>query len=203
MYVIIPVKPFNQSKSRLGPVLSTAQRAVLSRLLLLRTIRLSLNVGQVVVISRDQAARQAAKQAGAWALVESGNALNEALRQASEWIATRDGQALLILPGDLPFLRPADLSQIADLGQHTPSIVIAPCHRGDGTNALLMRPPRLIDVAFGRNSFERHQRTARAVGIEPAIYRSATVAFDLDCPEDLGQLFPGLKFDAALRRLVG
>lgn len=190
MVVIIPAKPLNQSKTRLAPVLSLNQRVNLSRSLLLRTIGLAKQVGQVVVISRDRVVRQLAKQAGAWALVEAGRTLNEAVGQASEWVLARKGKAALILPGDLPLLTPANLVEITRLGQSAPAVVIAPCHRADGTNALLQRPPALIEVAFGPNSFAKHRQAARAAGVEPVIYRSPTVAFDLDHPADLAKLNP-------------
>ena len=199
MYIIIPAKPFDQSKSRLALVLSATKRAHLSRLLLRRTVRLARNVGQVVVISRDPTVRRVAKEAGAWALVEAGKELNVAIRQASEWIVARDGQALLILPNDLPFLRRSDLSQIADLGHRPPAIVIAPCHRTSGTNALYLRPPGLIEAAFGTNSFEHHQQAAVAVGVKPLIYHSPTIAFDVDYPEDLQQLCARLPRFSELR----
>ena len=160
----------------------------MSRRLLLRTIRLARSVGQVVVVSRDRTVRQLAKQAGAWALVESGDDLNQAVGQASRWITARDGRAVLILPNDLPVLRSADLTQLVELGQPEPSLVIAPCHRNSGTNALLMRPPGLIGAAFGPRSFEAHRQAATAAGVEPSIFRSPTVSFDLDSPEDLTRL---------------
>ncbi len=185
MVVIIPAKPLNQAKTRLSPLLSPAQRMLLSRQLLQRTIQLAHQLGEVVVVSRDAALRRLAKQAGAWALVESGSELNQALRQAAEWVAARGEPATLILPGDLPLLTPADLTAMARLGSQPPALVIAPCQRGDGTNALLLRPPGVIPFAFGPDSFNRHLQAARSIGLEPVIYRSATVALDLDIPEDL------------------
>lgn len=188
MFLVIPAKPFNQSKTRLSSTLSLSQRVGLSRHFLLRTIGLACQVGQTVVISRDRAVRQLAKQAGAWALVESGTKLNEALRQASNWVVARGDQAILILPGDLPLLTLSDLSEIIKLGRQTPAAVIAPCHRLDGTNALLLRPPGLIKLAFGPGSFEKHRQAVRGIGLEPVVYHSPTVALDLDLPEDLTML---------------
>jgi len=187
-FTIIPAKPLNQSKTRLAAVLPLNERVELSRHLLQRTLRLARQVGQVVVVSRDAAVRRLAKQAGAWALVEAGEDLNKALQQASDWVAVQGGQAILILPGDLPLLQLSDLTEIVEAGQSNPSIVIAPSQRLDGTNALFLRPPGLIPFAFGSGSFERHQQAARAIGIEPVIYRSLTVALDLDLPEDLTTL---------------
>ena len=184
-FTIIPAKPLNQSKTRLAAVLSLNERAELSRHLLQRTLHLARQVGQVVVISRDAAVRQLAKQAGAWALVEAGEDLNKALQQALAWVVAQGSQAILILPGDLPLLQLSDLTEIVEAGQYTASIVIAPSQRLDGTNALFLRPPGLIPFAFGSGSFEKHQQEARAIGIEPVIYRSLTVALDLDLPADL------------------
>ncbi len=189
MFVIIPAKPFEQSKTRLSPALSLKQRINLSRQLLLRTIRLARQVGQVVVISRGGAVRHLAKQAGAWALVESGADLNSALRQASDWAVGRGGQTALILPADLPLLTLANLTEIIKLGQQTPSVVIAPCHRTNGTNALLLRPPTVINLAFGPDSFKNHQQIAQKSGLEPIIYHSPTIALDLDFLEDLEKIY--------------
>jgi 2-phospho-L-lactate guanylyltransferase len=185
IFVIIPAKPLVQSKTRLAAVLPLRERVELSRHLLQRTIHLADQVGQVVVVSRDAAVRRLAKQAGAWALVEAGEDLNRALQQASDWVVAQGGQAILVLPGDLPLLQEADLLEMVAAGQTTPAVVIAPSRRLDGTNALFLRPPGLIEFAFGPGSFEQHQQAARARGIEPVIYRSPTTALDLDVPADL------------------
>lgn len=185
MFIVIPIKPFGQVKTRLSPVLSLSDRIDLSRHLLRRTIQIAGRAGEVVVISRDASVRRLAKQAGAWALVESGTSLNQALQQAAEWVLTRGAEVTLIVPGDLPLLRLTDLVEIIEAGRQGPSVVIAPCRRNEGTNALLLRPPNLIKFAFGPGSFERHRQAARAIGVEPIIYRSPTIALDLDLPEDL------------------
>jgi 2-phospho-L-lactate guanylyltransferase len=114
--------------------------------------------------------------------------LNQALRQATTWVVMHGGQSTLILPADLPRLQLADLKTMVEAAHSQPAALIAPCHRLDGTNALLLRPPDLIPFTFGPGSFASHQQAVRAVGLEPVIYRSPTVAFDLDLPEDLQQL---------------
>jgi 2-phospho-L-lactate guanylyltransferase len=95
------------------------------------------------------------------------------------------GRSILILPTDLPRLQLSDLAGIIRAGRPTPAVVIAPCHRLNGTNALLLRPPDLIPFAFGPDSYANHQRAARENGLEPVIFYSPTLAFDLDLPEDL------------------
>lgn len=185
MFTVIPAKPFQQAKTRLSAVLSLTERANLSRHLLLRTIHLARQVGEVVVISRDNGVRRVAKEAGAWALVEMGQGLNGAVQQAAEWVLAQGGQRMLVLPGDLPLLQVTDLQAMVALGQPGPALVIAPCQRRDGTNALWLTPPDLIPFAFGPGSFAKHQQAGRTRGVVPIIYDSATVALDLDLPGDL------------------
>ena len=47
------------------------------------------------------------------------------------------------------------------------------------------RPPGLIAAAFGRNSFERHYRAARHVGIAPHVIEGGSLGVDIDRPDDL------------------
>lgn len=188
MFIIIPAKPFHESKTRLAPVLSPEERAALSFHYLQRTIGIARQVGDVVVVSRGRAVRRLAKALGAWALVEAKADLNQAIAQAAAWIMGRGGQAILGLPADLPLLTVADLQKIIRLGQGVPAVVIAPCHRGSGTNALFLQPPRLIEFQFGPDSFHKHCQAVQEIGLTPIIYHSATIAFDLDRPEDLARL---------------
>jgi 2-phospho-L-lactate guanylyltransferase len=174
IYCVIPTKPHAEAKSRLAPVLTDSQRADLSRWLLRRTVRLARQViGPVVVVSRDPAILTQAETQGAWGLPEVSTGLNLALTQAAHFARDQGATALLVLPTDLPRLTAA-----------THLLVIAPCRRRTGTNALLMRPPNLIPFLFGPDSFAAHCAAARAAGVEPLIYRADSIAFDLDTPED-------------------
>ncbi len=193
MYVIIPAKPFNQSKTRLAQTLTLNQRINLSRYLFIRTVRLAQQVGQVVVVSRDKQVRDMAKQTDAWALVESGINLNAAIQQATDWVIARGGQLILILPIDLPLLTVNNLREMVALAQQPQTVVIAPCHRIRGTNALLVRPPNLMQFSFGRDSFSKHKKAAQHCGVEPLVYQSSTIALDLDYPTDLQQVLAKLQ----------
>jgi 2-phospho-L-lactate guanylyltransferase len=205
IYCVIPAKPHAEAKSRLAPVLTQSQREELNRWLLRRTLRLARQViGPVVVVSRDPAILAQAETQGAWGLPEASTGLNLALTQAAHFARDQGATALLVLPTDLPRLTAFDLESILSLGgmekpgwrpvprsaglkpalHATRHLVIAPCRRGTGTNALLMRPPDLIPFLFGPDSFAAHCAAARAAGAEPLIYRADSIAFDLDTPED-------------------
>jgi 2-phospho-L-lactate guanylyltransferase len=194
IHCVIPVKPYFEAKTRLSPFLSLKQRMALGRWLLRRTLRLARAVvGPVVVVSRDRAVLAEAEAQGAWGLPESSPGLNPALTQAARFARDCGATGILVLPTDLPCLTASDLESILSLGggaglkpapHATPVLVIAPCRRATGTNALLMRPPNLIPFAFGPGSFAAHCAAARAAGVEPMVYRSQGVAFDLDTPQD-------------------
>jgi 2-phospho-L-lactate guanylyltransferase len=187
VYCIVPAKPYAEAKSRLSPVLTDAQRTTLSRWLLRRTLRLALAVvGRVVVVSRDRVLLMHAKAAGAWGLLETLPGLNPALTQAARFAQVRGASGVMILPTDLPRLTAQDLEAMLALGAASPTAVIAPCRHETGTNALLVRPPDLIQFAFGPGSFAAHCAAARTAGVEPVVYRADSIAFDLDTPEDWG-----------------
>ncbi|MGQ9501897.1 MAG: 2-phospho-L-lactate guanylyltransferase [Anaerolineae bacterium] len=182
---IIPCKPYHQAKTRLADRLSFEQRIRLSRWLLHRTLHLvRRHLTCVVVVSRDPQVLEEAKQYEALPLAEEGTELNAALVQASHFVIAHGLEGIMILPTDLPFLTDEDVRALLDSAGHTPVVVIAPCQHGTGTNALLMRPPLLIPFLFGPASFARHVACAQALGVQPVIVHTSTLAFDLDTPED-------------------
>jgi 2-phospho-L-lactate guanylyltransferase len=64
-------------------------------------------------------------------------------------------------------------------------VVIAPDRHGQGTNALLLRPPDVIDFQFGPRSAQMHARRALDAGAQLRWFRSDSICLDLDSPEDL------------------
>ena len=71
---------------------------------------------------------------------------------------------------------------------NAPIIALAPDRAGLGTNALLTTPPSHAPLAFGVGSFARHQALARRAGVEPLIFHSPGLAFDVDTLPDLDEL---------------
>ncbi len=196
LQIIIPVKPFVHAKSRLAPMLRKPVRAILARALLARTLdilnveRSTFNVErgtwnvQCLVISRDLMALALARSKGATVLLESGYDLNSALAQARAWAMQNGADAVLALPADLPLLTLQDIRAMMELADEPPCAVIAPDRHGHGTNVLLLRPPDALHFAFGPHSFDEHCAQAETSNVRLRVYRSPTVAFDLDTPGD-------------------
>jgi 2-phospho-L-lactate guanylyltransferase len=189
LWAIVPVKPLRIGKSRLAEVLNPEERTALNRRLLAHTIdtlsKIS-EIEQVLVISRDQAALSMARDHGARTVQENGAPkLNTALTRATVVAKNYATRGVLIIPADLPLLTPEDIYTMIDKGNDPPVVVVAPDHRREGTNALLISPVGLIEYEFGPGSFERHCEWALSVGAKLEVCELQSLALDMDLPEDL------------------
>ena len=203
LWTIVPAKPFNEGKSRLAAHISPRQRRALNRELLTRTLA-AINQAhldaQILVVSRDNRALDAAERAGSRALAEESQPrtapppsspndaesepqLNAALTQAARYAAAHGATKVLVLPTDMPNLTAEDVRAMASPTNRDPQIIIAPSRDG-GTNALMLQPAQAIPFAFGPDSFLRHQRLAAEAGIPVRVVESDSLLFDLDLPED-------------------
>jgi 2-phospho-L-lactate guanylyltransferase len=113
--------------------------------------------------------------------------LNGALRQAQAHAESHGAAELLIVPGDLPLVRPDDIGAVLDAAL-TASLAIAPDRAGGGTNALLLAPPSALPPSFGEASFARHRSLASTAGLEAAVVERLGLALDLDTPADVALL---------------
>lgn len=187
-WAVVPVKSLACAKSRLAPLLTPQQRRALNVELLRRILQVLSRVellDGVLVVSSDDSVLSLAEEGGAVGLREQEAGLNQALAQATDWVRGRGGSAVLILPVDLPLLQAEDVREILLIGKTEPVVVISPCRRNDGTNALLVRPPGLIEYSFGLGSFALHSRQAEQKGAALCVYRSPRLGLDLDLPEDV------------------
>lgn len=210
LWLVVPVKPFGEGKSRLAQTIDRAQRDALSRRWLTTVLTTAKAWGGfkgMVVISHDPAVWALAEALGARPVKETGEGLNPALEQARVVALDAGAEAILVLPSDLPLLTVSDLVELGDLALEGRGVVIAPSHDG-GTNALLLRPPDAIPYGFGAASFARHLAFTQAAGLPYRVYHSHTLALDVDHPEDLAAVSaetpqPGTGTDPATTKLPG
>lgn len=192
IWAIVPVKPLLLGKSRLASALSPEARAALNRALLQNTLRVLRETGgisQVLVTSRDPEALAIAREFDCRTLLEYGaSSLNSALERATALTSAYQLRAILVLPADLPLLNVADLDSLLACLNGDPVVALAPDRHDSGTNAMLIAPPGRIGYAFGPASFEQHIRMAQEARVRLEIVRRATLALDLDLPEDLALL---------------
>ena len=189
LWAIVPVKPLRRGKSRLSDVLSQDERTDLNRRLLAHTVDTLAAMPElehVLVISRDQSALALARDHGARTVQESGAPqLNVALARATIVAREYATRGVLIVPADLPLITSEDVRAMLERAVDPPVVVVAPDHRRQGTNALLVCPAGLIEYEYGDGSFERHCELARQVGARLEICELPSLALDMDLPEDL------------------
>lgn len=190
-YVIVPVRDSSAAKTRLAGALSKKQRAVLSLAMLsdvLDALRRTKKVGRVVLVTRDINAARLGTAKGARVLSEGrSHGLNPALRTGIRFAEREGAQRVLIVPADVPLAKPKDLNRMLRAGRET-SVLIVPSYDGGGTNALLLRPPDIMRVSYGRNSFRRHCRLARKKGLRARILKARSLQLDVDTPHDLRRI---------------
>jgi 2-phospho-L-lactate/phosphoenolpyruvate guanylyltransferase len=196
VWAIVPVKPFREAKSRLAAALSSDERAALSREFLVHTLQVLRQVSDItttLVVSRDTSALHLARKQGAYTVTESGAPeLNSALARATDVGVSFGADAVLILPCDLPLLTPDNLAVLIGAGARSGCVVIAPDRRGDGTNALFVRPPRAIPFSFGPGSYQRHVQLAQERSIQVEVCLASGFSLDVDLPQDL-ELYQSLR----------
>ncbi len=186
IWAVLPVKPFDDAKSRLQPVLDAGQRRDLARALMLHSLRklqACERIDRVLVVSSDAEALALATYSNAVVLAESRNGLNPALTEARDHAILGGAASLLVVAGDLPLLDESDIDALV-MASEDASVVIAPDRLRQGTNALLLRPASAIDFSFGESSFQRHLDRATAAGLSMLEVSRPGLAFDVDFPQD-------------------
>jgi 2-phospho-L-lactate guanylyltransferase len=191
---LVPIRGLEGAKARLGEALDAEERRALVERLLAGTIDAALlapGAIAVAVVSPDPEALALAERLGAHGIAQGGGGLNEGLAEARAWAEEAGAGAVLVLPGDLPALTPAELARVvgavralAASGPADALVAIVPDRARTGTNVLLLAPPRAIPFCFGEGSRAAHADAARARG---AIYLElgGPLALDLDTPDDL------------------
>ena len=168
------MKSMDLAKGRLSGVLDAAGRRALAQQMLehvLATLR-EAGLANVQVASADNGTGD----------------LNADVAAAARRAEQQGARELLLVMADLPYLAASDIAALVEAGR-TSDIVIAEAKDG-GTNALLLRPPTVLQFAFAtaRPSAAFHADHARNAGIEPAFVRRPGLARDIDTPDDLQAL---------------
>ncbi|MFL5651084.1 MAG: 2-phospho-L-lactate guanylyltransferase [Chloroflexota bacterium] len=185
---VIPVGSLEGGKSRLGEQLDAEERQDLVAGFLARTVVAALAVdglADVLVVSPDRDVLAHAASLGARTLRQKSKGLNAGLREARADVTAGGADALLILPIDLPFVTSTEIARVMDgLRNERPTVVLATDRHGTGTNLLALRPPDVIEFAFGPGSRAAHRRAAETAG---ATYLEidGPLTVDLDTPDDL------------------
>jgi 2-phospho-L-lactate guanylyltransferase len=194
-WALVPVKRFDQGKSRLGELLDGEARAGVARAMFDRVVGRVLvglarrgEIEGVLVVTDGPEVADRARAAGADAMISPGvgpgRKLGAIVDEGLATLAARGADAGLVIMGDLPELGPDDVRDLARLlDDH--DLVFAPDAAGTGTNALALRLPPPMPTRFcGGESLADHLADARALRLRVAMCERAGFRFDVDQPGD-------------------
>ncbi|MEK0326427.1 MAG: hypothetical protein QQN63_12055, partial [Nitrosopumilus sp.] len=88
-------------------------------------------------------------------------------------------------PADLPRLNIEDLFSLVDAVEEDPTVVMTPSNRLDGTNALLMKPPAVMNLHYDQDSFRSHVLEAIEQNVRLKTVLRNGLMSDLDDQTDL------------------
>jgi 2-phospho-L-lactate/phosphoenolpyruvate guanylyltransferase len=190
-WALIPMKRFDQAKSRLRDTLSAPARLALAQAMFGHVLAAAGHCDRiegVAVLTNGSDVAEFAVRAGVHVLHDAmlerptlGRLIDAALDELPALGATR----ALVLMGDLPQLAIDDVARMVDALEHA-DLAIAPDRHGRCTNALALHLPRTRATAFGNpDSYALHMDSARQHGLRVHELQSARLAHDVDTPNDL------------------
>lgn len=188
-FAIVPIKRFENAKTRLSSILDTDDRIRLSLLMLEDTLQILSAVhslSQLITVSADKCVGEIAVKYGAnFLLEEKERGVNSAVALADSYCMKKAADATMVIPHDLPLLDSTDISKACELAENeSRCIVICPSLRYDGTNMLLRKPPSIIATFYDADSYNMHVKAAIRLGIPVKRLLSKGLMHDIDTPED-------------------
>jgi len=189
LWAVVPVKELDRAKERLASLLSAELRRELMLAMLddvLTALAVTPGLAGCAVVTIDPAARRLAMRYGARIIeIGAGDGHTGAVTAAARLLAEEGQPGMLTVPGDVPLITPAEITQLLAAHSPAPAFTIAPSRDERGSNAIICSPPNAVPLRFGADSFFPHLQAAEACGIRPTVLHLPGIALDVDTPEDL------------------
>ena len=199
--LVVPVRGFDDAKSRLSASLSPVQRRTLARNCATGVLRRDVPCLKFVVCDDDEVETWA-RTCGAIPIRVESRGLNASLHEATPHIVENyPADMLMIVHADLPL--PNELDRVIAVLQsaldddsssdfkndfnNNGRVLINPDRHRDGTNVLALSQSLIgkWQFAYGENSFTHHQHEAHRLNCQVDIFESKYLGFDIDTSEDL------------------
>lgn len=206
---LVPIKHLASGKSRLASRLSRVDLESLTLAMLddvVAALRATPSVDRVAVTTPDPIVAKHATAAGAEALLRDDPGLNPAIDAAAQVLSLAPQEPWLVVLGDVAAADSDDLealfAALRALGGR--GVVVAPSGDG-GTSALLRAPAGIVPSRFGVDSASLHCAAAAESAVPWRSLDLASLATDLDRPEDVQRFLDagcgGARTRALLARL--
>tara|TARA_B110000014_G_C20045517_1_gene543623 strand:- start:177 stop:806 length:630 start_codon:yes stop_codon:yes gene_type:complete len=184
--VIIPVKTFQRSKTRLQ--LSEEKTIELCKLLLeevIKTVSESGLIDKTIVVTDEDQVSDIIKKYGCKKIRdECETSVNDAVGLAEEYLIENKFTHSIVLPLDVPFFYSEDLEKLLRFSSEK-SVVIVPSRHFDGTNALLRAPINSMKPRYDEGSHRFQIESSKNFDVKISIGLIYRLMLDIDNTEDL------------------
>ena len=194
-YLIIPIKSFKNSKNRLKPNLDDEARIEFCKRMaldVLNVIKNCNNFDKIIIITKEKNDLSELTNDKIYFLEDDEEkGINEAIKLAIEAYNINEKDSILVLHADIPLITEDDLNLISEKANSSlRTAVIVPSKRKDGTNALLLKPPNVIKLQFGKNSFEKHLKSLEKLqDLKVITIENENISLDIDTFQDLTDFY--------------
>ena len=195
---VVPIKTLTAAKQRLSGALASGARQSLAQAMfsdVLAALRRSQRIEAIAVVTADVVATAVAHGERVTVLPDDRQDGQSAAALIGIRYAVAAGyDRAILVPGDTPLLDAVELDDLLDRCEDDGlSAAIVADRHGTGTNALVLTPPDAMEPSFGPGSFDRHLALAADGELHHRPEPVASLAHDVDTPEDLVALADALE----------
>ena len=184
--VIIPVKSFHKSKTRLQ--LSEEKTFELCRLLLrevIKTVSESGLIDKTIVVSNEEKISDIIEEYDCKRIPDvNEESVNDAVGLAESYLLENKFTHSIVLPLDVPFFYSEDIEKLLNFSE-AKSVVIVPSRHFDGTNALLRTPIDSMKPRYDEGSYSFQIESAKNFDVKICVGLIYRLMLDIDSVEDL------------------
>ena len=184
--VIIPVKTFQKSKTRLQ--LSEEETIKLCRLLLeevIKTVSESKLIHKIIVVTNEDQVADIIEKYDCKKIQDvDEKSVNDAVGLADEYLLKNEFTHSIVLPLDVPFFYSHDLEKLLNFSSEK-SVIIVPSRHFDGTNALVRTPINSMSPRYDEGSHSFQIESAKKNNVKISIGLIYRLMLDIDSIEDL------------------
>ena len=184
--VIIPVKSFQKSKTRLQ--LSEEKTIELCRLLLREVIKTGSESGlidKIIVVSNEDRISDIIEEYDCKRILDvNEESVNDAVGLAESYLLENEFTHSIVLPLDVPFFYSEDMEKLLNFSEEK-LVVIVPSRHFDGTNALLRTPINSMKPRYDEGSYSFQIESAKNFDVKICVGLIYRLMLDIDSVEDL------------------
>ena len=185
--VVIPIKSFSKSKSRLN--LSQSDTKYLCETMLkeiLHVISEAKSIDDIIIVSKDESALDIGKKFNCIEIIdEKESGVNDAVSLANEFLVEHGYSCSIVLPQDVPLIFPEDLDNLIRFYQNNEHAVIVPSRHFDGTNALLRIPMPNMKTRYDEGSYKFQFEPIKTARMKYSLALIHRIMIDIDNIEDV------------------